>query len=155
MSFFIEHVEGLYESIDDLAKLEITFEQLLKQKLLELLESIVAEARSNLQNNPSVITGDLNASLQVLSYDANRYEGEVGTELEYAIYVEYGRPEIYPVVAKVLHWIDPDTGEDRFSHYSPPTQAQPFLEPAVIVKTEEFADIIVHRIDDELQRLHF
>jgi hypothetical protein len=155
MSFFIDRVEGLYESIDDLAKLEITFEQMLKQKFLELLEAIVAEARSNLQNSPSVITGDLNASIQVLSYDASKLEGEVGTELFYAVWVEYGRPEIYPVVAKVLHWIDPDTGEDRFSHYSPPTDGQPFLEPAVIVKTAEYADIVAYRIDDELARMGF
>jgi hypothetical protein len=155
MSFFLEHVQGLYDSIDDLQKLEFTFEQMLKEKFQELLESIISEARSNLQNNPSVVTGDLNASLQVLSYDAELLDGEVGTELFYAWWVEYGRPEIYPVVAKVLHWIDPQTGADVFSKYSPPTNGEPFLEPAVIVKTEGFADIVAQRLETELQRLHF
>lgn len=32
-------------------------------------------------------------------------------------YLEFGTRDhwIYPKIAKVLHWIDPDTGEDRFS----------------------------------------
>jgi hypothetical protein len=111
-----------------------------------LLDTIVADARSNVQNNLSIVTGDLNASIQVLRIGA--LEGEVGTELEYAEFVEYGRG---PVVAtdKPLHWIDKETGEDRFAWSVGPAEPQPFMEPAVIINTEQFPRVAVMRLESE------
>lgn len=114
-----------------------------------LLEAIVSEAQSNLQNNMNINTGELLASIRILNEEG--LKGEVGTDVEHAWYIEYGRGPVVPVHAKMLHWIDKDTGEDVFSMYAGPTEPMPFMEPAVIVHTEQFGDIAVHQLDRRLE----
>ena len=123
----------------------------LAEQLMQLMQEVVDEARSNVQNNQSIVSGDLHASIQILSFDAAKLEGEAGTELDYAIYVEMGRGPVQPVVAKMLHWIDPETGEDVFTKYAGPAEPQPFFWPVVMVKTEEFANDLAERLEEKMQ----
>jgi hypothetical protein len=145
------------EAADELDALTDEISDAIKDEFAALLEAVVDEARSNVQNNTSIITGDLHASIQV--FEAGRtptgYYGVVGTELEYAVFVEYGRGAVRPVIAKVLHWIDPDTGKDVYSMYSAPSEPQPFFEPAIIVMSEAFAQQLAHRVEMLLRNYGF
>jgi len=107
-----------------------------------LLEKIIADARSNLQNNGSVVRGQLLASIKILDRLGD-LDAVVGSDLEYAYWVENGRGIVEPVNAKVLHWVDKVTGEDVFAMRSGPSEPMPFLEPAVIENTEPFPEIVV------------
>ena len=125
------------------------------EELLDQLDKdIVYEARSNLQNNESINTGDLHASVKVLSVDRINHVHEVGSDSDHAAYVEYGRPEIRPRNPDgVLHWEDKNTGEDVFSKYSGPTEPRPFLAPAVLSKTAQFKDVIVTKQQQKINRI--
>jgi hypothetical protein len=76
-------------------------------------------------------TGNLRRSIHaaIVAITAASAEGQIGTNLEYAPAQEYGAT-IVPVNAKMLHWVDPVTGEDVFAHQVtlPP---QPYMRPAL------------------------
>lgn len=105
----------------------------------KLGEDIVAEAKSNLQNNTNINSGTLLSSIRILNEDVKSIE--VGTDLFYANYIEYGRGPVRPITAKFLHWVDKETGKDVFAKFANATEPSPFLEPAVISKTKGFVDI--------------
>lgn len=115
----------------------------LNQALLILADDIIQEARSNLQNNAHVYTGELNASIGILESGPNFVV--VGSRLPYAGYIEYGRGPVRPVNAKFLHYFTKD-GKEIFSKYSKATEPSPFLEPAVISKTSQFQDIVAEQV---------
>lgn len=46
-------------------------------------------------------------------------------------YVNDGRGPVRPINAKVLHWVDPKTGEDVFAMYAGPTAPQHIRENAL------------------------
>jgi len=119
--------------------------------LHKLGEDIVAEARSNLQNNANINTGTLLSSIRIISESEKMIE--VGTDVFYAAYVEYGRGPIRPINAKVLHWIDKASGKDVFAMFASATQPMPFLEPAVIKHTSKFVDIFVQKNTEKIARL--
>jgi len=121
-------------------ELEPTQNLLLKQ----LGNDIVVEAQQNLVGNANINSWELFDSIQVLEEGDNYVV--VGTNNEHAVYIEYGRGPVRPVTAKVLHWIDKDTGKDVFAMFSKATEPMPFLEPAVISKTHNFVDIFSERI---------
>lgn len=114
----------------------------LQQALLILADDIIQEARSNLQNDAHVYTGELNSSIQVLESGSNFVT--VGSLLPYAGYIEYGRGPVRPINAKFLHYFTKD-GKEIFSKYSKATDPSPFLEPAVISKSNMFKDIVVEQ----------
>lgn len=150
--------QGLYESMDALEQLKTDFSEVLRAAFTNLLQEIVDEAKGNLQTNSSIVSADLLNSVQVFEVGENAMGGMygiVGSELEYAVFVEYGRGPVRPVVARVLHWVDPETGEDVYSMYAGPTQPAPFLEPAVIVKTDAYADLIAQRVHEKLREAGF
>ena len=117
-----------------------------------LCDSIVAEARSNLQNNLSVVTGELLGSIAVISIKNEDGDAHalIGTESEYAWYVEMGRGPVEPVTATVLHWIDKYTGEDVFATHAGPAEPRPFLWPAVIAETAKFSNVFSDAWDKEV-----
>ena len=120
-------------------------------KLLHQLgNDIVAEARSNLQNEAHVYTGELNASIRILNETKDSLE--VGTDIPYAVYIEYGRGPIRPVNAQVLHFFTKD-GKEIFTKFSKATDPSPFLEPAVISKTYKFVDIFAESMTNKARRL--
>lgn len=81
-----------------------------------------------INSNASVVTGALLNSIDSTSLDDNTYE--VGTLIEhfYPLCVEFGRGEVRPVNAKILHWVQ--DGKDVFSMYSSPSTPKPFAQPA-------------------------
>lgn len=78
-----------------------------------------------------VKTGRLRSSITVnlRSHGASGVEFEVGTNVEYAIYVHDGRGPVRPVHARVLRW--ESDGEIIFRPYAGPAAAQPFLKRAL------------------------
>jgi len=120
-------------------------------KLLHQLgNDIVAEARSNLQNEAHVYTGELNTSIRILNETKDSLE--VGTDIPYAGYIEYGRGPVRPVNAQVLHFFTKD-GKEVFTKFSKATEPSPFLEPAVISKTNKFVDIFAESMTNKARRL--
>jgi len=115
----------------------------LNQALMLLADDIIQEARSNLQNDTHVYTGELNASIGVLESGPNYIV--VGSRLPYAGYIEYGRGPVRPINKKFLHYFTKD-GKEVFSTFSKATEPSPFLEPAVILKSSQFQDIVVEQV---------
>ena len=120
-------------------------------KLLHQLGlDIVDEARSNLQNNTHVYTGDLNASIRILGEAKESIT--VGTDIPYAGYIEYGRGPVRPINAKFLHFFTKD-GKEVFTKFSKATEPSPFLEPAVILKTQKFSDVYAENTSQTVRSL--
>ena len=136
---------------NDFVMLDLNFIDILQRELHDLMVRMVDEAKSNLQNQMSVITGNLLSTIKIIK--EGDLEGQVGTTEFYASYVEYGRGMVFPVKAKVLSWIDPDTAERVFAAYAGAAPKRPFLEPAVITESEDFADRVIERIAMFLEAL--
>lgn len=135
--------KGFKASEKYLSDLVSTIEGNLNQALIILGDDIVQEARNNLQNDTHVYTGELNASIGILEAGPNFIV--VGSRLPYAGYIEYGRGPVRPVNAKFLHYFTKD-GKEIFSTYSKATEPSPFLEPAVIIKTSQFQDVVAEQV---------
>ena len=117
-----------------------------KEMLYMLGESIVAEARSNLQNNTNINSGTLLSSIMILD------EGDdyiiVGTREDYAGYIEYGRGPVRPLKeGGWLHWIDKSSGKDVFAKFANATEPMPFMEPAVIGITSDFPQVFIEETE--------
>ena len=109
-----------------------------------LADAVIQDAQYNLSKNGNIDTGELQASLMKLS-ETDKFV-EVGTELPYAGYIEFGRGPIEAGEGKVLHWINKD-GEDVFAKSVKATEPSPYLEPAVVKNTKAFPDIYVNDMD--------
>ncbi len=122
-----------------------------QEMLIALGESIVAEARSNLQNNTNINTGDLLSSIMILEENDNMII--VGTRSEYAGYIEYGRGPVRPLKeGGWLHWIDKTSGKDVFAKFANATEPSPFMEPAVISMTQNFPEIYVSETESMINK---
>ena len=118
-----------------------------KEMLHVLGETIVSEARSNLQNNTNISTGTLHASIMILD------EGDdyivVGTLEDYAGYIEYGRGPVRPLKeGGWLHWIDKSSGKDVFAKFANATEPSPFMEPAVTSMILNFPEIYAEKTNE-------
>ena len=110
----------------------------------QLLLDIVAEARHLLQQHGNIDGGTLLASVRILSEDPTEMKAVVGSDVWYSIFIEFGRGPVRPLDPDGwLHWIDKDTGKDVFAKYAGPTEAMPFMEPAVILHTRKIRDVYV------------
>ena len=80
------------------------------QYLKNKLETIVTYGTEAMRDEAPSKTGALRRSIKASK------EGEwsyfIGTDIEHAKYVEYGRGEVRPVRKKALHWVD---GGDVFA----------------------------------------
>lgn len=125
----------------------------LNQLLLHTLgERIVSEARSNLQNNTNINTGDLLSSIMILEENDN--EIIIGTKNDYASYIEYGRGPVRPLKeGGWLHWIDKSSGKDVFAKFANATEPSPFMEPAVIKHSLDFPDIYASETEDMINKV--
>lgn len=122
-----------------------------QEMLIKLGETIVAEARSNLQNNTNINSGTLLSSIMILEENDN--EIILGTREEYAGYIEYGRGPVRPKDPDGwLHWIDKDTGKDVFAKFAKATEPMPFLEPAVVQHTQNFPEVYASETEQMLNR---
>ena len=122
-----------------------------QEMLHKLGESIVAEARSNLQNNTNINSGNLLSSIIILE------EGDdyiiVGTREDYAGYIEYGRGPVRPLKeGGWLHWID-KSGKDVFAKFANATEPSPFMEPAVIRVSKDFPELYVSETESMLNKV--
>ena len=117
----------------------------LNDALQEIGDSIVADARSNLQNNTNINSGTLLSSIRILEEGPNYII--VGSDIDYAEYIEYGRGPVRPKNPDGwLHLIDKQTGKDVFRKFAKATEPMPFLEPAVITNTSKFQDIVAENV---------
>lgn len=126
-SVSVDNLDEVLEQTDLAAEL---VESTISEKLAKIVELIIIEAKSNLQNNRAIVSGDLMNSLKV--FDEGKYTIEFGSDKDYAFWVEYGRGPVFPVNKKVLHWVDPETGKDVFARYSGPTTGIHFMESAML-----------------------
>ena len=123
-----------------------------QEMLVKLGETIVAEARSNLQNNTNINSGTLLSSIMILEENDN--EIIIGTRNDYASYIEYGRGPVRPLKeGGWLHWIDKSSGKDVFAKFANATEASPFLEPAVIQHTRNFPQVYATETDEMLNKV--
>ena len=123
-----------------------------QEMLHKLGESIIAEARSNLQNNTNINSGTLLSSIIILE------EGDdyiiVGTREDYAGYIEYGRGPVRPLKeGGWLHWIDKSSGKDVFAKFANATEPSPFMEPAIITMTKDFPELYVGETEEMLNKV--
>lgn len=94
---------------------------------------LVFRIKDAIQTERHVVTGELLGSVRIM--DVGDDFVVVGSDKLQARILEYGRVEIRS--EKVLHWIDPDSGEDVFSHYS-----------AAVKPTNIFLKTIKQALDD-------
>ena len=117
-----------------------------------LCETIVAEARSNLQNNTNIDSGTLLSSIRILEEGDNFII--IGTDVDYAGYIEYGRGPVRPLKeGGWLHWIDKSSGKDVFAKFANATEPSPFMEPAVVQHTMDFPDIYVTKVEKTISQV--
>jgi HK97 gp10 family phage protein len=107
-----------------------------KDKFKKKLRSLGFQIEREAKQNAPVDTGRLRGSITTKVEDlGNVLKVKVGTNVEYAPYVEFGTlPHVItPDQAEALQWMDPETGEPVFASKveHPGTEAQPFLLPAV------------------------
>lgn len=141
------NVTGVKETVEMLESLERETDLMIEDTLLEVGNAIVSEARSTLQNNQNINTGDLIANTKVLN--SSKDSLTVGNNLPYADIIEYGRGPISAAPGKTLHWIDKTSGEHVFSKTSKATEPKPFLVPAFV----KYSDKLPQIIEDKYKKL--
>lgn len=100
-------------------------------------------AKRNITENRTVDTGNLRNSI-THRVDESELAVYVGTNIEYAPYVELGTGKYYPG-GRPDPWVYQDT-EGNW-HYTAGQRAQPYLKPAVADHKQHYRDII----DNELR----
>lgn len=123
------------------AKLE-AFDSALDDRLYEAMEELGLRIEASARKKAPVDDGRLRSSI---SSEAQR-EGTdtlalyVGTNVEYAPHVEYGRGAITASGDGVLHFTI--EGEDVFVKSVGPADAQPYLRPAIAQHEDTAEDLI-------------
>lgn len=107
---------------------------------------IVQKAKDILLSKGHFVTGSLYESIRILEDSGDSIL--VGSDEKHAFWIEFGRGPVRPVNAKVLHWIDPDSGKDVFATYSGPVDPDPFFFPAVSSVVADIPGIVVEMIAD-------
>ena len=130
----------------------------LKKEFKKAITDTVLYIEAEAKKRCPVDTGRLRASITPEVKSA--IEGQVGTNTEYALDVEYGtKPhKIRPIKAKILAWKDRQTGKYIYAKEinHPGTKAQPFLEPAYLEgkeKAEENFKNVFERLSQLLKRV--
>lgn len=109
-----QRVEGLLDKVSDQAK--------------EIMQGHIANGTS------SQATGRLRDSINVVPVSESARS--VGTDLDYAKFVNGGRGDVYPVKAKALRWYDPRQSSNAvFAQHAGPMEGIHFIR-----KTKESLD---------------
>jgi len=113
-------------------------------KISELARSMQEQI---IQMNGSMHSYDLLNSITVEEQSSLNYL--IGTNIDhfYPLCIEYGRGEVTPVSANVLHWVS-KSGEDIFSMYSSPTNPAPFAEPAYRMVLSSAEDVMMESLNN-------
>ena len=112
----------------------------------------VAEFNQSLQedfitSNGSIMSGNLVST--ILIDETSSTEFFIGTFLDYAKYVEYGRGAVFPITAKYLHYFTKE-GDEVFSKSSKPAEPRPFVQPAFERTEAEAVSIIEGAINNAI-----
>jgi len=142
-------VTGLRESQRILDNIIRSMDEAHHRILIEAGNKIVDEARSNLQNNTNIDSGDLLSSIKILFEDEDSIY--VGSDMPYAGHIEFGRGPVFPVNKEWLHWIDKETGKDIFAKKAGPTEPSPFLAPAVEKIKDEMPNIYAYEFETKVR----
>lgn len=105
----------------------------LQQKVADLFEGAAKNIRTKAVRLAPVGKyegGTLRRSIQTHIISRDPLHIEVGPNVEYAKYVEFGRGWVYPIRAKALHWMGRG-GKHIFARWARPAKAQPFMRPAI------------------------
>ena len=102
-------------------------------------EFLVFKLKDAIQNEQHVVTGELLGSIRVI--EAGDHFVVVGSDKLQARILEHGRIEIRS--DKVLHWVDPDSGEDVFSHVSAAVKPTNIFLRTVKEALDEYTDDFV------------
>lgn len=113
----------------------------------------IAETDKSLQelaiaSNATFTTADSGGLLRSIEIeDESDTSYVVGTNIAhfYPLCVEFGRGEVRPVNAKVLHWFTL-SGTEVFSMYSSPAPPRPFVKPAFEETSQRAVDIVKEAI---------
>ena len=124
---------------DDLEALEDALGRHLEAAMQKAALKIEADAK----RLAAVESGRLRSSIgSGVRHEGSTLVASIGTNLEYAVWVERGRGPIEAAPGEVLHFtID---GEEIFTKRVGPAEAQPFLSPAV----EDNLDTVEEYISD-------
>lgn len=129
------------------ARLE-AFESALDDELFEAMEELGLRIEATARRLVPVSSGRLRSSL---SHDVQR-EGastivlHVGTNVEYAPHVEYGRGAITASGDGVLHFTI--EGEEIFVKSVGPADAQPYLRPAISRHEDTAEDLTIEAVEN-------
>lgn len=105
--------------------MELSIYDDIRERCRALSEKLVAEGVQVMKYEAPIKTGALQKSIHSETLSENSWF--IGTDLEYAYYVENGRGPVYPVVKKALYW-------PELSHpvmRAGPAQANLFVERTV------------------------
>lgn len=137
-------VSGLAETRKMLSKVATSIDTEKKFVLRQIGGDIVADAKNIVQQHGNIRTGELLGDIRIV--EESNDSVTVGTTVGQGAIIEYGRAEVRPVAAKVLHWVD-DQGRDVFSKKSKAVAPQPFMAPAVLANTRRFKDLLAKRVE--------
>lgn len=107
------------------------------------LMSIGEEAVKYAQDLVRVDTGRLKSSI---SYKVDGEDCYIGTNVEYAPYVEFGTGKYSNVGGRQTPWVYQDSNGDW--HMTDGMRAQPFLKPAASEHTAEYRNILKDSLEN-------
>lgn len=144
MEIFVDDQNTLKINRNYIQKIiELTSPYVQKQDLLFIANTCIDEIKNNIQNKMHVVSGNLLSSIGI--YEETEDSVLIGSDEQYALYLEYGRGPVRPVNKKALHWVDPDTGEDVFTKYAGPSEPTFVFEQGVLAGAQKAVDQLVNK----------
>ncbi len=98
--------------------------------LLEKTAHVIQRKAYQLAPVGKYLGGRLRQSIQVHVISRDPVHIEVGPNVSYAKYIEFGRGWVFPVYKKALRW-ETRGGKAVFARWARPAAAQPFMRPAI------------------------
>lgn len=149
--------EDLQRCINDLRKYNQNVQKGARVVINTTAYSVANDAKRNLTQNKSVVTGRLRSSIKVITNLA-RFEAKTGTDINYAPYLEYGTVAhvITARRAKVLaRYNRTSKGKALFTVFGrtvnhPGTRPKPFLFPAAEKNRRQFENSMIKVLKDSV-----
>lgn len=120
-----------------------------KRILIKTAEDITTEAQEKLTMRGHVRSGELLADVGIKEITDDYVV--FGTTVMQAFFIEFGRGEVRPINAKVLHFFAKD-GTEVFTKFSKAVPAQPFLESSVIKNTKNTGNLYAEKLEQTMQK---
>lgn len=138
------------ESPEELAAQFEAFDEALHERLIEAWETLVLLIESTAKKLVPVDTGNLRSSISSdVTVESGTIVGVVGTNVEYSVFIEYGRGAITADPGEVLHfYVD---GEEVWTTHVDAAEAQPFLRPSFAAHQSDFKRLVKQAVEDAAQ----